>query len=47
VRLVFGDKEIGGNGGKSDEYPFDPGFHSVAAVRLMPVVMVHKSLLLA
>jgi hypothetical protein len=36
------DEEIGGNDGESDENPFGLGFHSVAAVRLMPVFMVHK-----
>jgi hypothetical protein len=47
MRPVFGDQEIGGNDEKSDEYPLDPGFRSIAAARLVPMLMIHWSVLSA
>ena len=40
---VLGNNEIRGDDEETDKYPFRPGFSFLAAIRLVPVFMVHKS----
>jgi len=43
---VLGSKKIRGDDEETDKYPFRLGYRFLAAIRLVPMFMVHKSLLM-